>query len=198
MRSGLFCITVVLCSLPATVGFAQAGPPLQPGELLENGGGTQIKVLQCYPTQYRWRECDTVGWQDGKAVSNVARWNEQDLIKGDARVRAGLGKAPRGGRSVSAAPANPAPTARPGSAVPAVKPPAQASGRIPDGTYTCQIWMGNSYVSLGTVRSVNGSLDTGLLRKVGATFTGVTSNPAGITITYKTARGYNESMDCKR
>lgn len=198
MRSIIFCIVVGFCSLPSVGASAQAGPPLQPGELLENGGGEQIKVLQCFPTRYSWRECDTVGWKDGRAVSNVARWNEQDLIKGDARIRAALGKAPRGGRTVAAAPTRPTTTARPASPTLTGRPSANAGGRIPDGTYTCQLWMGNSYVSLGTVRSVNGSLDTNLLRKVGATYTGVTAKPDGITINYKTAGGYNESMDCKR
>jgi hypothetical protein len=196
MRSIVMGAVVAMAGLAAPGAAAQAGPPLQPGEIIENGGGgQQIKVLQCFPTPYRWRECDTVGWQNGKAVSNVARWNEEDLIKGDARVRAATGMRPRGGVRAATAPAA-RPAARPAPPV-AARPPA-AGGRIPNGTYKCQMWMGGSYVSLGTVRSVNGSLETGLLNKVGATFTGATPNADGVTINYKTARGYNESMDCKR
>ena len=81
----------------------------------------------------------------------------------------------------------------------AVTQPKTAGGdRIPNGTYECKMWMGSSYVSLGTVRSVNNSLDTALLAKVGATFTGASATASGVTISYTTARGYRESMDCTR
>jgi hypothetical protein len=73
-----------------------------------------------------------------------------------------------------------------------------ARGRIPNGSYKCQTWIGSSYVSLGTVRSQGGVLNTDLLRKVGATFTGATATADGVTISYTTARGYRESMDCKK
>ncbi|NYZ17018.1 hypothetical protein HL658_31130 [Azospirillum sp. RWY-5-1] len=73
-----------------------------------------------------------------------------------------------------------------------------ANGAVPDGAYKCQMWMGSSYVSLGTVRSVGGVLTPDPLAKVGATITGVTPSAGGITINYTTARGYRESMDCAR
>ena len=82
-----------------------------------------------------------------------------------------------------------------GAASPAL---GQGSARIPDGTYKCSIWMGNSYVSMGTIRSVKNSLDTNILRKVGATFTGATPTKDGVTINYRSKSGYKESMDCKR
>jgi hypothetical protein len=76
---------------------------------------------------------------------------------------------------------------------------AQRGGaKIPDGTYKCSIWMGSSYVSMGTIRSVKNSLDTNILRKVGATFTGATPTKDGVTINYTSKSGYRESMDCKR
>ncbi len=75
---------------------------------------------------------------------------------------------------------------------------AQGSARIPDGTYKCQTWIGSSYVSMGTIRSVRNSLDTAILRKVGATFTGAVPTRDGITVNYTTKRGYRESMDCTR
>jgi len=75
---------------------------------------------------------------------------------------------------------------------------ATPTGTIPDGTYECKIWSGSSYISLGTIRSRNNSLDTQLLAKVGATFTGAQATPEGITVSYTTARGYRESMDCTR
>lgn len=75
---------------------------------------------------------------------------------------------------------------------------AQGSARIPDGTYKCSIWIGSSYVSMGTITSANNSLDTALLQKVGATFTGATPTRHGVRINYTTKRGYKESMDCTR
>lgn len=76
--------------------------------------------------------------------------------------------------------------------------PAQGSTRIPDGTYKCSIWIGSSYVSMGTIRSVRNSLDTNILRKVGATFIGATPTREGVTVNYTSKSGYKESMDCKR
>lgn len=75
---------------------------------------------------------------------------------------------------------------------------AQGSARIPDGTYKCSIWIGSSYVSMGTIRSVRNSLDTAILRKVGATFTGAVPTRDGMTVNYTSKRGYRESMDCTR
>jgi hypothetical protein len=51
---------------------------------------------------------------------------------------------------------------------------------------------------MGTIRSVKNSLDTNILRKVGATFTGATPTKDGVTINYTSKSGYRESMDCKR
>lgn len=177
----------------ATLSF-QAGPALQPGEILENGGGQQMKVLQCRPASYGQRECETVGWQNGAATSNAAWWNEQDLIKTDTRVRSALGMKPRGGTAAAA----PRPAAR-AIAQPRPAAPAATGGkRIPDGTYKCMTWIGGSYVSMGTLRSANNSLDTNFLAKVGATFTGATPTAGGVTINYTTRSGYRESMDCTR
>lgn len=80
----------------------------------------------------------------------------------------------------------------------AVPPPVAGSGGIPDGSYDCKIWSGSSYIGLGTIRSSNNSLDTQILAKVGATFTGVESTADGITVSYTSARGNRESMDCTR
>jgi hypothetical protein len=188
----------------AAMAAAQPAAQLQPGEILENGGGEQVKVLQCRSAAYSQRECQTVAWKNGHADSNPAWWNEADLIGTDTRVREALGKPPRAGAAAagrSAGTANPGrpATGRRGAATAgAGSRPAPTGGRIPDGVYQCRTWMGNAYVSLGTVRSVNGSLDTSLLRKVGATFTGAAPSAEGVTISYTTARGYRESMDCKR
>ncbi|MCP3734247.1 hypothetical protein M9979_05070 [Sphingomonas sp. RP10(2022)] len=69
--------------------------------------------------------------------------------------------------------------------------------RIPDGQYSCQMWIGSSYVTLAA-KLVGGKATSNPLTKTGATITGVTPSAGGITITYTTARGYRESMDCKR
>lgn len=72
-----------------------------------------------------------------------------------------------------------------------------ASAKIPDGQYACQMWIGNSYVSLAG-KLVGGSASVNALTKTGAKITAVKPAPGGITIEYTTARGYRESMDCKR
>jgi len=193
---------IALAAAPAAL--AQSAAPLQPGEILQNGGNEQVKVLQCRAVSYG-RECQTVSWKNGRPDSNPAWWDEEMLIKGDARVREALGMPSRSGAAAvapnpprAAAPAArrtaPAAQGRPAT----VPQRAAAAGRIPDGAYRCQMWSGSSYVSLGTVRSVDGRLNTDLLGKVGATFTGATPTADGVTINYTTARGYRESMDCKR
>jgi hypothetical protein len=100
----------------------------------------------------------------------------------------------------AAADDDPAIVSAPAIAEPVTAPAAQAaaSARIPDGTYECRTWSGNSYIGLGTIRSVNNSLDTALLAKVGATFTGAQPTADGVTVLYTSARGYRESMDCTR
>lgn len=191
-------LVVALSALGAAVpASAQTGPALQPGEIIENGGGQQLKVLRCKPTAYRWRECETVLWVDGRADSNPAWWNEGELIKGDAVVRDRLGMPPRGG--VPAAATRPATRValQSRTVAPATRP-AAGGKRIPDGTYKCMTWIGSSYVSMGVLRSANNSLDTGFLAKVGATFTGATPTAGGVTINYTSRSGYRESMDCTR
>ncbi len=173
----------------ATPALAQSAAPLVPGELLYNGADQKLKVLTCRPVAYG-RECDFVGWENGRAVSNPATLAEADLIKADARVRVALGQPPRAGTASTAA----------GSAASRSGNRARiaAGTRVPDGTYHCQLWMGGSYANLGNVRSVGGALSPNPLAKVGATITGVAPSAGGITISYTTARGYRESMDCAR
>ncbi|MGF7178026.1 hypothetical protein [Azospirillum doebereinerae] len=197
--AGLF----VAASVVSMTAGAQQPAPLQAGEILENGGGQQVKVLQCRPVSYG-RECQTVAWENGRAASNPAWWDEDMLRKGDARVRESLGKPPRGGVKTDAqanlpTPLGQVPKVHAGDLPKAAADGAPAAGgRVPDGAYKCQMWMGSSYVNLGMVRSAGGVLNPDPLAKVGATITGVTPSADGMTISYTTARGYRESMDCTR
>lgn len=182
----------------ATPAIAQRLPPLQPGEILFDGSDHKTKVLACRPVIWG-RECQTVAWKDNRADSNPAWWDEQLLASGDARVRAALGLPPRGGVTTSPTGAARMATSGVAKRVSAAGTAAKTtSARTPDGTYTCQIWMRSSYVNLGTVRSVGGKLSPDIVAKTGGTITGATATAEGITISYTTARGYRESMDCKR
>ena len=80
---------------------------------------------------------------------------------------------------------------------PALAQPKPAS-RAGDGSYACQAWMGNSYVSFGKVRLAGGRLNPDPIAKVGGKVTGIAPTKEGVTVSYTTARGYRESMDCKR
>ena len=193
-RKGLvFTVLSIAATVVSTTAGAQHPAPLREGEIIENGGGQQVKVLQCRPVSYG-RECQTVAWENGSQASNPAWWDEEMLLKGDTRVREALGKPPRSGTK---AVAQATPQTTPSATPPAI-PPSAPAPQVPDGAYACQMWMGSSYVNLGTVRSARGVLTPDPLAKVGATITGVTPSADGIKIAYTTARGYRESMDCAR
>lgn len=114
------------------------------------------------------------------------------------RTDHGAEDAPLAGSAVSQVTITSTPAAETPAATPVAATLSALGNTIPDGSYQCSTWSGSNYISLGTIRSVNNSLDTELLAKVGATYTGATPTPDGITVSYTSARGYRETMDCKR
>lgn len=114
------------------------------------------------------------------------------------------------------------------AAAPAAAAPKATATTLPNGLYTCNIWMGQSLISLGKVEVKSGtyrgpagtpsgpykplvidgagqmswSPQFSQLAATGATITGsrISGTPAkpAFTVEYLTGRGYRESMDCTR